>query len=298
MGTAIRLVVPIITHHQRIHMSYTPPHDSLSCISGGRVVLRHAPDIRHLRDQIARNECVGCEVPGCGFQRHKLSALCRRHYRHWEATGHHTAATIRRGAWRPWVLDASAFVSQQLRLDHAGVAAGISWFAEELVAGGAVARRADPRRPHTGYGVALARLRRAGVGPDDLLARWFAAFAHQQSDLDQESRPGRRIFQSDDHFRHQAAKLLLYPAPIAAPRWAQGNTDDDDSAPSSAVKFNPSVRKYTFERVNAALGVLALRAAEEINRRLLSRVSAQGTPHPVSRVNADTEPFFNVENSK
>jgi hypothetical protein len=88
-----------------------------------------------------------------------------------------------------------------------------------LVASGTAVRRAEPRRPHTGYAVALTRLRRAGVGPDDMLARWFAASAYQQWDREQESRPSRRTFQGDDHFRHQATKFLLYPAPICVQTW-------------------------------------------------------------------------------
>src|SRR5258708_39178767 len=107
----------------------------LSRIAGDRVVLRHAPDRRAIRDQIDRNRESECAVSACGLQRWGLSAMCRHHYRHWEGTGHPTVPSVRRTSWLPWVADSYAFVCDQLLHDHPGIAAGVSWCAEELFGG-------------------------------------------------------------------------------------------------------------------------------------------------------------------
>lgn len=279
-------------------MNHSPPSlGGLSRLSGGTVVLRHKPDQRNIRDRIAQNEAVHCTVEGCGYPRYGFGGFCSGHLKHYQATGHPTAKTIRRGAWRPWVMEASGFVSQQLRLDHVGIADGVSWCAKELFSPPA-GRRNDPKRPHVGYSLALANMRRGGVGPDDMLARFIAAYAFRQW-ADTNARSYRLTFANHEHFAHQASRLYLHPRPLGAPRWAQGSTDDDEGAPErDPRRIIPSVRRFTYDRVNVALGVLALKAAEEINKRLLVRVSPHGTLPPVSRVEADTAPFYNPNSTE
>lgn len=276
-------------------MTIIPPQlGALSRVSDGRLTLRSAPDLRHLGDQIARNEGHQCDVRDCHRPRFKLGSLCRPHARHYEATGHPDAKTIRRGVWRPWVVEAAAFVGQQLRLGHSGIEAAVSFAAAELYGSGKAARRSDPRRPHTGYSRALARLRSGGVGPDDFVARWIAAYAHRQLDAE-EPRVARRSFRDDSHFEHQAAKLLLHPQPIGAPAWARQHTEDDSSDGPVAGRLNFSVRQFAFDRVNAAIGFLAIRAADELNKRLGVSRSAQGDLRPVARVDHADAPFLSLQ---
>jgi hypothetical protein len=196
----------------------------------------------------------------------------------------------------PWNLEAVGG-SLQLRHDHPGISAGVGWCAQELF-GGRVARRIDSKRPHTGYAVALAKLRQTGVGPDDLLARWIAAYALQS--WDENSLRRHRTFASDSYFRHQAAKLFLAPVTIAAPKWARGGNggdeEDQDEAAIVRGRAGPLVREFTFERVNAALGVLALNAGREIVRRLLTRSSTSGDLPEAQRVPDDTAPFHPTNN--
>ncbi|MBN9087031.1 MAG: hypothetical protein J0J01_09000 [Reyranella sp.] len=273
-----------------------PKSGLLSRISRGRLVLRHAPDCRPLTGQIARNEEHRCDVPDCHRSRWKLGSRCRAHARHYEATGHPTARTIRRGTWRPWVVEAASFVGQQLRLAHPGIDAAVSWAAGELFGSGKAARRSDPRRPHTGYSRALARLRAGGVGPDDFVARWVAAYAFRQLDAE-EPRSQRRSFRDDSHFQHQAAKLLLHPQPLGAPAWARQHTEDGSADGTAVGRINFSVRRFAFDRVNAALGLLAFRAADELNKRLGGSRSATGDLRPVARVSHDDAPFLTSNNN-
>jgi hypothetical protein len=260
---------------------------------GNRVVLRHAPSGRNISDQRDRNEEGRCIVDGCGSQRHKLSSLCRRHYRNYENTGHPTARSIRRGTWKPWVIDAYAFVALQLRHDHSGINAGVAWCAEELF-GTATRHDQGPHRPHTGYAAALARLRGSDVGPDELLARFIAAYAMREWEADSIQR--HRAFANDRHFRHQAAKLLLSRGTIAAPRWARGNAGEV-VAPSPTINLSAirhpglRIREFTFSRFNSALGVLALHSGREVVRRLLARRSPNGNLPEAHRVAGDTAPF-------
>lgn len=279
-----------------MHYSSPSPLGGLTRLScDGRVVTRHKPRSQPLQNRRACNESIKCDVPGCGYHRHKFSRLCRKHYRKLESTGHHTAGSIRRGTWRPWVTNSAAFVSQQLRLGHPGIAAGVQWCATELLSPPLTRARHDSsgQRPHVSYSLALAKMRRGGVGPDDMLVRWIAAYALRQWDVDHETRPHRRVFQSDEHFIHQTAKLFLHTIPLGAPKWAKGSPEEDDSpTDKGATKATVTVRRFTFHRVNSALGLLALRSADEINKRLANGMSSSGALNPVSRVSDDTAPFL------
>jgi hypothetical protein len=107
-----------------------------------------------------------------------------------------------------------------------------------------------------------------------------------------------RVFKTDEHFRHQAARLFLFPAPIAAPKWARPASDDTDpdAITRDGRKAGPRVREYTHARINAALGVLALRAAEELNRRLLKRSPTNDEPPTAQRVDSDSAAFITTNN--
>jgi hypothetical protein len=136
---------------------------STTLASNGRIVFTGPPERRRLGPKIERNERASCDHPRCGRARHKLSRFCVDHERNHAATGHPTAATVRRTTWAPYVAVALSFINAQLRADHPGIEAGVKWCAEELLTKGAVVYRSDPRRPHRGYQAALTRARRHGT---------------------------------------------------------------------------------------------------------------------------------------
>jgi hypothetical protein len=61
--------------------------------------------------------------------------------------------------------------------------------------------------------------------------------------------------------------MLLYSRPFGDQRdtWARRKRSAEPTSPATRLPW--SVRAYTFDRLNAALGVLTLRAAAEIKRR-------------------------------
>lgn len=211
----------------------------------------------------ARNESTACDHPHCGRSRHKFGRYCVDHALTYERTGHPAGDTIRRGTWAPFVATADAFVTQQLLKDHKGIEEAIRWCARELYPTGVVYRRGDPRRPYKGYGAALGRARRLGVEPTELLARSIAAqLADDRGDA---SRP---LFRSDAHHVHQSARMFLAALPFKSAGYARRKREHDPAPEPIRIPFR--VRVYAYNRVNAAIGILAIRAAATIKRRLAS----------------------------
>ena len=235
---------------------------------GGRLTLAQA-DHRPFAERLQRNEENRCDINGCGHMRRGFGRWCRKHAKHHEATGHPTAPTVRRGHWRPYVIEAAAFVDKQLRAEHPSVCAGVQWCADELLGRRVVARKADSARPYTGYAVALARMRRNGIEPADLLARSIAAtYAYEFE--------GARLFKADDHWRHQAGRLFLLSSPIGPSGWTQRNRENPPSGEPPSV--GPRVRMFAFDRTNAALGVLSVKAADELMWRFNTKADAAPNP--------------------
>lgn len=239
----------------------------------GRIVFSKRPESRPLLQQIAHNEESACDHKGCGRARYKLGRFCRAHQLNYEATGHPNGPSIRRTTWAAPVATAASFVNAQLRAGHPGIEAAVRWCASELHPQGVVVSRSDPRRPHRGYAAALTRARRAGVEPTELLARAIAAEL-----ADDRGEAARPMFCDDTHRLHQGARLFLYELPIVTAGWARRRRDHSQPAPP-AIRIRWKVREYAHRRVSAAIGLLVLRAADEIKRRLVTANAPPDTPH-------------------
>jgi hypothetical protein len=250
----------------------------------GRLRRTQAPTPHRLRPGIETNQGRQCERRGCAGGRFKLSRFCKSHARTYSRTGHPTALTVRRGSWAPYVLLSIKFVNDQLCADHPGIEAAVRWCAQELFPKGAVISKSDPRRPHRGYQAALTRCRRHGVEPVDLVARAIAAEL-----ADDRSEAARPIYASDQHRIHQGARLFLAPVPHRLPGYARRRREGALAFATETKGPSLKVREYTHYRVNAALGLLALKAAEEIRRRL-----ARDTPPPTGPVSGSSSPFTNT----
>src|SRR5262249_1946858 len=109
----------------------------------------------------------------------------------------------------------------------------------------------------------LLRAHRNGVDHADFLGRLIAAYS--ADDRGETSRP---LFASDLHFAHQTAKLILHwhPLGVAKSSWAKRQRAKQRPLESGRSP-RPRVRLFTFHRWNAALGLLALKCANEINKR-------------------------------
>lgn len=220
------------------------------------------PRTQSAGERLQRNALRPCEVAGCDLPRHGFGRYCRAHDRRAERTGDPEGQTIPHMAWRPYLVEARRFTSAQLLADHAGIVAALQWCAEQLYGPQtASTRRADAARPWSGYAVALGKAAKRGVEPDDLLCRVVAAYLAR--------RLSPHWFRSDRHFDHQLARLFLRPAPPA------GRTEEplaaDQEAPSSPRRVGVRVCEYTARRIKGAIGLLAMRAANEIATRLEAR---------------------------
>lgn len=231
---------------------------------------RHYKDRRQSwrgwRERSAENGALPCAANGCGYRRQALGSLCETHRRRLERTGHHLVErSVHLSEWKPLVETAAQFVAAQLAANppHPSIAAAVSWCDEEL----ARARRwVDvPRRRGSDHAAfdSAARLRRVssrGLDGRELLARFIAA--HLMDDRGLEARPRIR---SDGHFLHQAGRLILHRALIGRTPWKRQRPFKLPQ-PHIDNYHDPNVRtrRYAFRRVNSAVGVVALAAAEAI----------------------------------
>jgi hypothetical protein len=232
-----------------------------------------------LAPALARNEAARCAVKGCRDHRRGLARYCLHHETNRRNTGHPVGRDIRRSEWRPYVLQAEAFVREQLRAGHPTIMAAIAWVAREL-------RQAE--RPtsystahHIRYCEALLRAHRNGVDATAFVAR---AIVGELADDRFTGEPGPR-FLDDTHSAHQKTKLFLQPMPYGAERssWARRKRLPQITRHRAPLRFG--TRAYAHARINKALGVLALKAAAEIKRREAeqSEISTQASaPDPSS----------------
>jgi hypothetical protein len=234
--------------------------------------------------KVRDNELLPCDLSDCDQLRFKLGRFCRSHARAVYETGDPLGRAVRRATWRPLVQEAADFVAQQLVTGHAGISDGVRWCARDLLRK-ATGSRLAPTEAR--YFAALARARSAGVAPVDLLARWIAAYL-----ADDRGDNVRPLFRSDEHWRHQAARLFIHGRPIGGGDGWSSRTRTPQP-PRRRRGDGPSVRQFAFERVNGALGLLAILAAREIvRRRLLTRKSPNGDLPEAQRVPDDTAPFY------
>lgn len=67
------------------------------------------------------------------------------------------------------------------------------------------------------------------------------------------------------HAAHQRARLFLYPMPFGPEGWARRKREAQQPREVSRLRWK--VRAYTYEHVNRALGLLAMKAADAIRQR-------------------------------
>jgi hypothetical protein len=209
---------------------------------------------------IAENVLKPCEEPSCPRGRYKLGRYCRPHAYKYLESGHPTAGSLGIRTWRPYFERASAFVTEQLRARHAGIADAIRWVSSEID------QAKNPtihKGVHLKYSDHLLQCVRHAVEPVDFVSRWIAGELVDTRGLDH-----RPLIASDRHHAHQKAHLYLYRMPFGSLGNAWAPRKPEPQAPDRIpyrVRF--SVRVFTHDRVNAALGRLAIKAANEIRRR-------------------------------
>lgn len=232
---------------------------------------RHYQDHRHWRgwrERSKANSTLPCSVEACEAPRRGLGRLCNQHRQRLESTGHpEVRRSLSQADWRPFVESAAAFVAAQLAAGHPSVVAAVKWADYELARACRLAAVPHPSRrsPHAiGYATRLARVARRGLDGRELVSRAIAY--HLADDRDCFHKPR---FRSEDHFKHQAGRLLLHRALIGRLAWQR--TRRQDGPLLSLARYNdPSagLRLYAFYRINKALGVVALLAADELRRRI------------------------------
>lgn len=205
---------------------------------------------------LTRNGLHQCDCPGCGRGRHGLGRWCKPHAYTYSRTGHPVALTIPRREFAPFVKSAEAFVLAHLRADHLSIEAGLRWIAGELAN---AERPTNHKRVHLAYEDALLRAKRSGVSPTELLARFIAG---ELADDRGEPRPR---YASDRHAAHQRARLFLLTTPFGKQGWSRRKRELQ--APREITRVTFGVREYAHQRINAALGLLALRASAAIQQR-------------------------------
>lgn len=208
---------------------------------------------------IAQNSERTCECDGCHQPRHEQSKWCRSHKAHYRNTGHPEARHLRRADWKPYVVMAERFVREQLRGDHPAILAGLRWISDELTK---AENPAEHSVAYLHYAEALIRAGNHGVDPTTFLARWIAGYL-----ADNRGREAGPFFASDEHAAAQIARLYLLPKPFGDQKgqWVRRKLVEQPAIVSSRLSL--ATRSFTYERVNAALGMLALKASEEILRR-------------------------------
>jgi len=239
---------------------------------------------RGWRQRSAENEKESCVAPGCGWRRKALGRYCEDHRRNLERTGHPLVGrSIPQDEWKPFVEAASAFVSAQLATEppHPSIVAAVSWASEELTR--AHARQGEARRRGTEqagveYASRLRRVSSRGLDGRELLARLIAAYL-----IDDRGHADRPRFKDNDHFAHQAARLLLHRARIGRLAWRRQAAFDLREAPIHAY-HDPNIRtrRYAFHRLNGAIGVVARAAADALRAQTQntnqSTTTAKDTP--------------------
>jgi hypothetical protein len=217
------------------------------------------------------NGTLPCTVDGCGFRREALGRYCGKHRKQLERTGHPAVArSIPIAEWKPLIELAASFVAEQLATQppHPSIAAAVRWCDDELAL--ARNRHNAPRSSRRGpdavdYAARLRRVSSRGMDGKELLARMIAAY--MADDRGEEARPHIR---GDMHFEHQAARLILHRALIGRLPWRRVKPLGPPPVPHLNNYHDPlvGVRRLAFTRVNGAIGVVAIKAAEEIRRRL------------------------------
>lgn len=210
-------------------------------------------------EALQRNGSHRCDLKDCAYPRLGLGRYCRTHAFNYARTGHPVALSVGPREWLPFVLRAETFVCEQLSAGHPSIVAALRWIEQEL-------RNAERSTTHDvahlEYEQAILRAKRSGVDAIAFLARFVAG---ELAD-DRGREPGPR-YASDTHAAHQRTTLYLYAMPLG-----RKGRDREPQPPRGYGSRNRwRVRDYTWKRLNPRLGLLAMKAAEEIRRRDLQQ---------------------------
>lgn len=211
---------------------------------------------------VASNEDRHCDWPHCGRSRRGLGRYCAPHSTNLGRTGHPAALHVPRRTWAPFIEQAESFLRENLCAEHRSVEAAIRWIGAELAQ---AERPTNPDPARLVYQAALLRAHRNGVSPMDLLARVVAPYI-----ADDRGEHVRPLFASDTHFKHQAARLFLLPAPFGSQRKLWARRKRELQASREYGRLNWRARVYTFKRLTDTLGVFALGASNAIRRQSMS----------------------------
>ncbi|TVM36579.1 hypothetical protein [Oceanidesulfovibrio marinus] len=226
-------------------------------------------------DELRRNPRQ-CEVPGCYAFRQKLGRYCEHHDRVNERTGHPQGRVIRKGELRPYAARAAEFIKEQHQ--HRGVQAALEWITELLHNAedpGELHRRSLPSQR---VGKWFHKMHLAGITEEEVLATVVGMYLLRELDP--------RQFKSDRHFRHMLAirVLRLVPAPFIQ-AWCQGE------GRRLYHRIGVKMREHLADRLNAALGLLALRMAREIKKRMEEEQRREW----LDKLDGVADPFMNPD---
>jgi hypothetical protein len=181
---------------------------------------------------------IRCAVPRCGRPVDKVSLYCSTHDKCNECTGHPLGRTIRKGELKSFLGPAGAFIARHS--EHAGIKAALEWITK-LFREAAERERSYPNDRLAAW---LARMHRDAMEPERVLATMVALHLHREFDP--------RRYPSDRFARHQLAIRVLRLVP---PRKRKSYL---------RTRINVQTRERLAERLNRALGVLAIRIAREV----------------------------------
>lgn len=237
------------------------------------------------------NTARPCSVDGCGHSRVRWSRFCETHVRRFLATGHPEGRPINRKAWGPWVRFALVFVKEQAQAGHPGILGALRWIEDEMAMAADIPRYANypaGSSPATRrrYLIALLAHRHRGTTPSEMLARFIAAFA---ADEDRGTR--HALFRDDHHQRVAAMKLLLrgktYVPDLPHPplHWSF------EAASHKGTPLGRHLTHLAWSRWNGALGVLALRAGEDLQARIIDKRARASALEPRGTIPGSRAPF-------
>nr|WP_281720939.1 hypothetical protein [Nitrosomonas nitrosa] len=211
---------------------------------------------------LVRNTSRPCAV--CGKPRQKLGSLCEDHDRTNQRTGSPIGRIHRATGphWRPYMKAAERFLDNNAA--HPAILAAQAW------AQGALDRAiySAGKRPWEAMARLLVAAKEAGCTGRDVLVRVLAAFAWRRDD--------RYAIASERMFAFNLVALLT--------RMATGQRAPRGTGSKRRVRLGVAAREYIAGHFIAALGPMAMRAADAIAPALsgVTVVTPPPTPRPVA----------------
>lgn len=210
-----------------------------------------------------------CEEPACALPTRRIGSRCAKHADALTKNGHPTAPEVTANELRPWRRRCRTFVDDQMRRGHPGVRAACEWLAERLQGAQEPPQMHAKTAPAVRWEAGLAKLRRDGVDPQDILAVAIACHLHRALHA--------RAWPDERFFRQQLGKHVL--ALAGRRRVKSGRFAQDGARCNTAPMRRPaSVCLLAAEELTRALGVLLIRAAEHLAAELTRPQAATGVP--------------------